>query len=145
MSDTAKTDSQQGRYFSTGPPRPSQPFIAHSGHVLRGDFRHSSHSGRQTGENPCGLTFAFLALIGADLTAFLGEGLPVFLAGDLNAKLVGWNSRMSTRRGKLLRNYADEICCRTYGPDTPTTNPCNSFATPHILDIIITKNLSSPV
>ena len=38
-------------------------------------------------------------LIGADLTAYFGGGLPVLLAGDLNAKHVDWNSRLTTRRG----------------------------------------------
>jgi hypothetical protein len=38
-------------------------------------------------------------LIGADLTACFGGGLPVLMAGELNAKLVDWNSRLTTRRG----------------------------------------------
>jgi hypothetical protein len=46
-------------------------------------------------------------LIGADLDACSGGGLPVLMAGDLNAKHVDWNSRLTTRRGKLLRDYAD--------------------------------------
>jgi len=41
-------------------------------------------------------------LIGADLTACFGGGLPVLMAGDHNAKHVDWNSRLNTRRGKLL-------------------------------------------
>jgi hypothetical protein len=36
-------------------------------------------------------------LIGADLTACFGGGLPVLMAGDLNAKHLDWNSRMTTR------------------------------------------------
>jgi len=43
-------------------------------------------------------------LIGADLTACFGGGLPVLLACDLNAKHVDSNSRLNTRRGKLLRD-----------------------------------------
>ena len=38
-------------------------------------------------------------LIGADLDACFGGGLPVLMAGGLNAKHVDWNSRLSTRRG----------------------------------------------
>ena len=38
-------------------------------------------------------------LIGADLTACFGGVLPVLMAGDLNAKHMEWNSRMTTRRG----------------------------------------------
>jgi hypothetical protein len=47
------------------------------------------------------------------------------MAGDLNAKHVDWNSRLTTIRGKLLRVYADENSCLIFGPDTPTTIPQN--------------------
>ena len=60
-------------------------------------------------------------LIGADLTASFGRGLPVLIAGDRDAKHVDWNSRLATRLGKLLRDYADENSCLIFGPDTPTT------------------------
>jgi len=68
--------------------------------------------------------------------------LPVLMAGDLNAKHVDWNSRLNTRRGKLLRDYADGNSCLIFGPDSPTTNPYNPLVTPDVLDIVITKNLS---
>jgi hypothetical protein len=84
-------------------------------------------------------------LIGADLDACFGGGLPVLLAGDLNAKHVDWNSRLTTRRGKLLRDYADVNSCLIFGPDTPTTNPYNPTATPDVLDIVVTRDLHSPV
>jgi len=67
------------------------------------------------------------------------------MAGDLNAKHVDWNSQLSTRRGKLLRDYADGNSCLIFGPDTPTTNPYNPLATTDVFDIVITKNLTSPV
>jgi hypothetical protein len=72
-------------------------------------------------------------LIGADLTACFGEGLLVLMAGDLNAKHAEWNSRMTTRRGKLLRDYADGNSCLIFGPDTPTNNPYNPSVTPDVL------------
>ena len=62
-------------------------------------------------------------LIGANLTACFGRRLPVLIASDLNAKHVDWNSRMTRRQGKLLRDYADENSSLIFGPDTPTTNP----------------------
>jgi len=37
-------------------------------------------------------------VIGADLSACYGCEMPVLMAGDLNAKHVDWNSRLSTRR-----------------------------------------------
>jgi len=84
-------------------------------------------------------------LIGADLTACFGGGLLVLMAGDLDAKHVDWNSRLNTRRGKLLRDYADENSHLIFGPDSPTTSPYNPAATPDVMDIVITKNLSFPV
>jgi hypothetical protein len=84
-------------------------------------------------------------LIGADLTACFGKGLPVLMAGDLNAKHVEWNSRMTTRRRKLLRDYATGNTCLIFWPHTPTTNPYSPFVTPDILDIVLTQNLSIPV
>jgi len=84
-------------------------------------------------------------LIGAELTACFGGGLPVLMAGDLNAKHVDWNSRLNTRRGKLLRDYVDKNSCLIFGPDSPNINPYNSLVTPDVLDIVITKNLLFPV
>jgi hypothetical protein len=60
------------------------------------------------------------------------------MAGDLKAKHVDWNSRLTSRRGNLLRDYADGISCLIFGPDTPTTNPYNPSATPDILYIAVT-------
>jgi hypothetical protein len=84
-------------------------------------------------------------LIGAVLTACFGVGLPVPMDGDLNAKHVDWNSRLTTRRGEHLRDYAVENSCLIFGPDIPTTNPYNPFATPDVLDITATKDLPFPV
>jgi hypothetical protein len=61
------------------------------------------------------------------------------MAGDLNAKHVDWNSRLNTRRGKLLRDYSDGNSCLIFGPDTPTTNPYNPSSTPDVSDIAVTK------
>jgi endonuclease/exonuclease/phosphatase family metal-dependent hydrolase len=101
------------------------------------------------GGRPVKILAAYLSpsrpLIGDDLTACFGEGLPVLMAGDLNAKHVDWNSRLNTRRGKLLRDYADDNSCLIFGPDIPTTNPHNSSATPDVLDIAIVKDLPFPV
>jgi hypothetical protein len=84
-------------------------------------------------------------LIGANLSACFGREMPVLMAGDLNAKHVAWNSRLSTKRGKLLRDNADGNSCLILGPNTPTNNAYNPSAIPDVLDIMITKNLTSPV
>ena len=75
-------------------------------------------------------------LIGSDLDTCFGGGMPVLKAVDINAKHVDWNFRLTTGRGKLLRDYADRNTCLTSGPDSPTTNPYNPFATPDALDIV---------
>ena len=67
------------------------------------------------------------------------------MAGDLNAKHVNWNSQLTTRRWKLLRDYADENSCLIVRPDTLNTNPYNPSATPDVLDIAVTKELTFPV
>jgi hypothetical protein len=67
------------------------------------------------------------------------------MVGDLNAKHVDWNSRLTTTRRKLLRDYASGNSCLIYGLDSPTTLPYNSSAIPNVLDIVITKDLIFPV
>jgi hypothetical protein len=67
------------------------------------------------------------------------------MAGDLNAKHIHWNWRLTTTRGKLLRDYASRKSCLIYGPDSPTSVPYNSTATPDVLDIVITKEQTFPV
>jgi hypothetical protein len=84
-------------------------------------------------------------LIGADLDACFGGALPVLLAGDLNAKHVDCNSRLITRRGKHLRDYADGNSCLIFGPDSPTTIPYNPTATSDVLHIVTTRHLPSSV
>jgi hypothetical protein len=67
------------------------------------------------------------------------------MAGVLNAKHIDWNYRLTTTRGKLLRDYADGNSCLIYGPDSPTTNIFNHSDTPDVLDIVITRGLPSSV
>jgi hypothetical protein len=63
------------------------------------------------------------------------------MAGDLNAKLVDWNSRPTTVRRKLLRDFANRHSCLIYRPDSPTTAEYN----PDVLDIVVSKTLPTPV
>jgi hypothetical protein len=67
------------------------------------------------------------------------------MAGDLNAKHADWNTRRTTRQGKLLRDFSDGNSCLIFGPDTPTNNPYNPSVTPDDLEIVLTQNLSFPV
>ena len=83
-------------------------------------------------------------LISADLSASLCGGHPVLIAGDLNAKHVDWNSRLITTKGRLLRDYANENSCLIYGPDTHHY-PIQLSAAPDDLDIVLTRNLVTPV
>jgi len=80
-----------------------------------------------------------------DLTACFRGGLPVLITGDLNAEHMDWNSRLSMRREKLLRNYADENSCLIFGPDSSNSNPYTPSASPDFLGIATIKNLSFQV
>jgi hypothetical protein len=84
-------------------------------------------------------------LISADLYACFGGGLPVPMVGDLHAKHMDWNSLLTTTTVKLLRDYADGNSFLIYGPDSPTTNPYKNSATPDVFDIMINRDLPSPV
>ena len=84
-----------------------------------------------------------LPLIGAEKTASSSGGLPVLMAGHLNAKHVNWNSRLNTRRGKLIRDYADGNSCLIFGPDTHTINQYNFSTTPDVLHIGTHRNYVS--
>jgi hypothetical protein len=47
-------------------------------------------------------------LCAVELSASLGGGLPILIAGDLNTKHKQWNSRLITTRGRLLHYYTNE-------------------------------------
>ena len=128
MSATAQTDRQRGGRFSHPSPQwYSPPLSVRFGPDPIGGHCCSSHTGRHTGENPCGLPLTFP---------------PTDLSG---LEHVDWNSWLTTRRGKLPRDYADENSYLIFGPDTPTTNPYKLSATPDVLYIKITNKLSRSV
>jgi hypothetical protein len=60
-------------------------------------------------KNPCGLPFVLPSTDRIGPVRLLPRW--VVLAGYLNAKHVDWNSWLSTRRGKLLHDYANENSC----------------------------------
>jgi hypothetical protein len=61
------------------------------------------------------------------------------MAEDLNAKHVDRNTRLTTVRGKLLRDYADKHSYLIEGSDSPTTVSYNPSATPDLLDIAVNQ------
>jgi len=67
------------------------------------------------------------------------------MAGDLNVKHVVWNSRLNTRRWKLLRDYPDGNSCLTFGPESQPPTHTTPLVNPDVLDNVINKNLSFPV
>jgi len=82
-------------------------------------------------------------LIASDLSACLGGGLPVLMAGDLNAKHVEWNSGLITKRQTcvtmLIRINASSVCRTLLPLYTPT------YTTPDVPDIPIMTDVVSPV
>jgi len=138
-----QTDNRR-RYSHHIPPWYNPQLSARSGPDPLGGYCHSSHIRRQTGENPCGLTLTFPP---TDRTG------PVRLFRRGNAGLEGRRHQRQTRglelaaenkTGKLQCDYSDENSYLIFRPDTPTTNPCIPLATPDVLDIVITKNVTSP-
>jgi hypothetical protein len=62
--------------------------------------------------------------MGWDRTACFGGVLPVLMESDLNAKQLVLNSRLTKRRGKRLRDYAEEyFCSLDRKPQSPTHTP----------------------
>jgi hypothetical protein len=115
-----QTDSRR-RCSHPGPPWYSPTLSTHSGADPLGSHCCSSHIGRETGENPCGLHLIFPPIDRSGPDRLFWRGI----AGDLNAKHGDWNSLLTSRRGKLLRDYANENSRLIFGPDTATTNPYN--------------------
>lgn len=62
------------------------------------------------------------------------------MAGDLHAKQVDLTFRLIKKRGRLLRDCANDNSCLIYGPDTSTTTLYNSRATLNIQDFVLTKD-----
>ena len=50
-------------------------------------------------------------LIEPDLSASLGDRLPILMEGDLNAKHMDWNSRLIMTKVRLLYNYTSKNSC----------------------------------
>jgi endonuclease/exonuclease/phosphatase family metal-dependent hydrolase len=98
---------------------------------------------------PVKLVSAYLApkrpLIESDLTECLSGGIPVLLAGDLNAKHKDRNSKPIMANVSLLHDYADRKTCLICGPDSPTTVPYTHNATPDVPDIALVKDFVLPV
>jgi hypothetical protein len=67
------------------------------------------------------------------------------MAGDLNAKHMDWNSRLTTAKGLFLRGYANRNTCVTYGLDYPTTAPYTHNDPPEELDKVVVKNFVHPL
>jgi hypothetical protein len=98
---------------------------------------------------PVKLVSAYLSptrhLMESELTVCLSGGIPVLMAGDLNANHTDWNSRLIAARGSLLRDYAVRNSCLTYGPDSPTTAPYTHNATPDVIDMVVVNDFPPTV
>jgi hypothetical protein len=76
------------------------------------------HSGKD-GSKPARILAVYLLPSRPLLDAYLTACLPVLIAGDPNAKHLECNSRVVTRRGRLLRECADKNSCLIHGPNSP--------------------------
>jgi hypothetical protein len=107
MSANAHTERQRRLHSHLGPLWYCLTLSARSGPDALVENNHQSQCGRRTGVNPCDITFTFPP------TDRIGPNPLVWrwIAGDLKAKHVDWNSRLTTRREKLLRDCADQHSC----------------------------------
>jgi hypothetical protein len=126
------------RYSHTTPSLFSPPHYARSGpNPAEATAIHFTLAGR-----PVKILTAYISpsrpLNQAELPAFFRGGLPVPLAGDLNAKHVD-----CMRQGKILLDVSDEISHLILKSHTPNTHPYNPSAPPDVLDIVITKEFLS--
>ena len=70
-----KNTDSGGRYSHPGPPWYSPPLSARPGPQPLGGHCCSSHIGRQTGENPCGLALTFPPIDGSGLDRLFRRGI----------------------------------------------------------------------
>jgi hypothetical protein len=131
----------QGRRHSNSCPQGHRSLCcACTAPAAAGGHCHTCSVGKQTGKSRA----VYLSPT-QSLTECLSGDSPVLMTGDLDAKHRDWNYRLTTARGSLLYDYANRNSCLVYGPDSPTTNPYASNATPHVLDIVIVKDFVLPV
>jgi len=110
-----------------------------------GGYCHPSYIGWQTGEDPCGLPLSFPPTDRSGPDRLFRRGIAGPDGRRPQRQTRGLEFAAEHETGKLLRDYADENSCLIFGPDTPTTNPYNSSATPDVLDFAIVKDLPFPV
>ena len=119
-----------GRHSHTSPPWCRPPLSARSGPDPLGGYCHPSHTGRQTGVSPCGLSFAFppTDLSGPD--RLFRRGTTDFVGRRFQRRTRVLELAALHETGKLILDYADENSCLIFGTDTPTINPYNPSTTP---------------
>ena len=79
----------------------------------------------------------------SDLAPFLSLDGSVVIAGDLNAKHISWGCRSSNQSGRSLLRASLSHSSTIEAPNEPTFTPNNTNIIPDILDLFITKNIST--
>jgi hypothetical protein len=155
MFATAQTDLEWG---GTAILVRRAPLSARFGPDPLGGYRYPGQSGRRTGESPCDLPLVFPPTDRNGPDRLFRRAFADLKASDLNAKHVDWNSGVSTRRAKLLRDYADAKSCLIFGPEVPNHQPIKTPPPPRCLrhrdnketfylglsDIVLCPKLGSP-
>lgn len=75
----------------------------------------------------------------------LNYNCQIMIIGDLNSKNKNWGCNVTTQQGRNLAKLANQLKFKISAPTEPTHYPYNPNAMPDILDIIITKNINSPI
>jgi hypothetical protein len=128
-----------------GPPWCCPTLSARSRHDPHGGYCHPCHTGRQTDVNTCGITFTFPPTDRSGPDRLFWRGITGLVGRGSQRQTRGLELATENETGELLRDYTDGNSYLILGLDTPTTNPYNPFATPDVLDIVITKKVPFPV
>ena len=80
-----------------------------------------------------------------DIEILLRLPSPTIIAGDMNAKHVDWNCRVTNPQGNALRDlyYGSDINFEILAPSSPTFIPDNQNHAPDILEIALVKDFQS--
>ncbi|KAL0269181.1 UNVERIFIED_CONTAM: hypothetical protein PYX00_006993 [Menopon gallinae] len=79
-----------------------------------------------------------------DLANLIKTNRKVIIAGDLNARHTDWNCHRNNKNGNTLKKFTEKHNAIIHYPDSPTHYPENN-GTPTTIDIIINKNIITPI
>lgn len=71
------------------------------------------------------------------------QGHRFIIGGDFNAKHTHWGSRLTTTKGKNLREVMTQLKCESHSTGKPTYWPTDINKIPDLIDFFIVRNISA--